>query len=53
MKKERGQEGEKEPATQLLKALEDMLHKRIARKKLEIHKYRERAETDRVWTEID
>ena len=31
--------------TIVLKALEYMLHKRIAKKKLEIHKYRETAET--------
>jgi hypothetical protein len=33
--------------TIVLKALEYMLHKRIAKKKLEIHKYRERAKTDK------
>ena len=33
--------------TIVLKALEYMLHKRIAKKKLEIHKYRERTETDK------
>ena len=33
--------------TIVLKAPEYMLHKRIAKKKLEIHKYRERTETDK------
>jgi hypothetical protein len=30
-----------------------MLHNRIAKKKVETDKYHERAETDRVWTEIE
>ena len=37
MKKERGQEGEKEPALPLLKTLEDILHNKIKQKKEKRH----------------
>ena len=47
-------EGEDKPAaTPLLKTLEDMLHDRIAKKKVETHKYHEIAETEKIWTEIE
>ena len=41
------------PQTPLLKALEDMLHNRIAKKKIETHKHHEIAETEKIWTEIE
>jgi hypothetical protein len=37
MKKERRQEGEKEPALPLLKTLEDILHNKIKQKKEKRH----------------
>ena len=38
----------------LLKTLKDMLHNRIEKKKVEIHRTQNRGDiTDRVWTEID
>ena len=37
----------------LLKTLEDMLHDRIAKKKIETLKYHEIAETEKIWTEIE
>jgi hypothetical protein len=53
MKKQRGQEGEKEPALPLLKALEDMLHNKIEQKKEEVHKTKNIAENDKLSIEID
>ena len=53
MKKERGQEGEKEPATPLLKIMKICCHNRIAKKKVETDKYHEIAERDKIWTEIE
>lgn len=46
-------EGEDKAAVRQLKTLEDMLHNRIAKKKVETDKYHEIAETDRIRTEID
>ena len=37
----------------LLKTLEDMLHDRIAKKKIETQKFHEIAETEKLWTEIE
>jgi hypothetical protein len=38
--------------TQLLKTFEDVLHNRIAKKKIETRKHNEIAETEKIWTEI-
>ena len=46
-------EGEDKAAVRQLKTLEDMLHNRIAKKKVETHKYHEIAETEKLWTEIE
>ena len=46
-------EGEDKAAVRQLKTLEDMLHNRIAKKKVETHKYHEIAETEKIWTEIE
>ena len=35
-----------------LKILEDMLYNRVTQKKEEIHKTQDRADTERLWTEI-
>jgi hypothetical protein len=52
-----GSANEKERAASftapLLKTLKDMLHNRILHKKKEIHKTQSRANTKRLWTEID
>ena len=53
MKKERGQEGEPEPAPPLLKTLEDMLHNKIEQKREEVHKTKNIAENDKLSIEID
>ena len=53
MKKERGQEGETEPAPPLLKTLEDMLHNKIEQKREEVHKTNNIAENDKLSIEID
>jgi hypothetical protein len=39
--------------TQLLKILEDMLHNRIAKKKVDMHNSTEIAETEKIRTEIE
>ena len=46
-------EGEDKAAVRQLKTLEDMLHDRIANKKVETHKYHEIAEREKIWTEIE
>ena len=37
----------------LLKTLEDMLHDRIAKKKVDTQKCNEISETEKIWTEIE
>ena len=37
----------------LLKTLKDMLHNRIEKKKVEMHRTQNRGDTGRVWTEIE
>ena len=46
--KEEGEDKGKAPSA-LLKSLEDMLHDRIAKKKIETRKHNEIAETDKIW----
>ena len=51
--KEEGEDKGKAPSA-LLKSLEDMLHDRIAKKKIETRKHNnEIAETEKIWTEIE
>jgi hypothetical protein len=41
------------PQTPYLRTLEDTLHNRISKKKVETQKYHEIAETEKIWTEIE
>jgi hypothetical protein len=44
---------EEQESIPLLRLLEDILYNRIKQKKQEMHRTHNRADTDRVWTEIE